>query len=173
MKPTYEEFKDVLEESFDQKLTSDADVAAKDYWENWDQLRDQLGDGSISVNVDALALGQKLPEYRKHHPIKGLAKVVFVGGIVTLFFNWKIGLGVIGLGIVINIYGSTVQTNTSSDFTADILRNIKDNNLKEGMVTLCSHYIAGTIELSGIQGNAHWPQHPSNVLTGQTGFVTS
>lgn len=171
MKPSYQDFKSTLEEIFGQNLTDRADLATKDFWNNWDDLYGQLKQGLIVINVDALMLGQKLPEYKKYHPIKGAAKLIFLAGIVTLFFNWKIGLGVIGLGVIINIYGSTVKNRTKTDFAENILTNINEDNLKEGMGTLCSHYIAGTVQLNGDNGKAHWPQFPSNVLTGDTDFI--
>lgn len=38
MKPSYQDFKNILEEIFGQNLTDKADLAAKDFWENWSEI---------------------------------------------------------------------------------------------------------------------------------------
>ena len=44
-------------------------------------------------------------------------------------------------------------------------------NASMDMAKICSHYIAGTICLSSLDGQAHWLAYPSNVFGGETKFI--
>ncbi len=39
------------------------------------------------------------------------------------------------------------------------------------MDIICSHYIAGTIQLASQNGKAHWPAYPSSVFGGEAKFI--
>ena len=171
MKPEYTDFQKILETTFGQPLTPRAKLAATDFWNHWDALSDHLQSGTVWITVDSLILGLKLPEYRKHHPILGLAKLLFIAGLLLLFYSWLLGLGVTVLGVIANHYGNTVRKRTISALVDDMLSSLTREDVTRGMGAICSHFLAGTIQLNSSLGISRWPLQPSNVLTGRSEVI--
>lgn len=96
----------------------------------------------IKINVDTLMLGEKQPEYKKYYMVKGVAIIFSLIGIIVIFINWQIGLGIIGLEIIFQVYSKFSKRRTMTNFINNILTNIALDNFKEGMGKLFSHYIA-------------------------------
>ena len=106
-------------------------------------------------------------EYKRHHSIIGLAIFFLILGLVIIFFNWKIGLGISVVGLLLRIYGNFIKQKTINKFLDSIFYNIDLNNPKDGMTNLCQHYIVGTIGLLGDKVSANWPNFPSIDYFGQ------
>ncbi|MGC1135811.1 MAG: hypothetical protein WA941_23505 [Nitrososphaeraceae archaeon] len=166
-KPSFDEFQILLEEIFGQKLNSGAKIAARDFWDNWDEFTEKIKSDKMRIGVDALILGIKLPAYSKHQTWKGLSIVFVLVSLIVVFFYWEIGIGFFILGIFFYIYWGSTRRRTMQRFTNQILTNVKNNNIKDGFAMLCSHYLAGTVGLMGQFGTTAWPELPSNSLNGK------
>ncbi len=173
MKPTYDKFIKQLEGLFGQRLNSAAVIASQDFWGHWDEFKHQILNGQIKINIDIIMLGVKMPiaEFKRHHPIKGFAKILFAIGLISLFFNWKIGIVIFIAGTIINMYGNIVKRQIGENFIKEITSNIHNNNHKDGMAKLCSHYLAGTVQFVSAIGKCNMPSFPSNCITGKTEFI--
>lgn len=169
-KPSLQKFKDMLAELFGQSLTPDAEIAANDFLECWDDLIDGFKKDSIQMNVDMLFLSKNFPEYGQYKVWKGFGTVVFLAGLILLFFSWKIAIAVIIIGFGLNIYSSTAKSSSGRKFAEKIKLELNSNS-SMGMAKICSHYIAGTIQLASQDRQAHWPVYPSCVFGGETKFI--
>lgn len=170
-KPLLQKFKEQIEAVFKQSLTSAASLAAEDFWRNWSVIFEGISNDSIIIKTDMLFLSRNLPEYGKYHIWKGLALISFLAGIVLLFFYWQAGVIIIVVGVCSNFYSKFKKVAAVKKFTEDMRKEIIQNPLSMGMAKLCAHYIAGIIQLSSAKGKAHWPQYPSNVITGEIEFI--
>ena len=169
--PSLDEFKSELEGLFGQPLTEPAEAAAKDFWENWSSFSLAISNRSLAVHTDALRLGMQFPEYKRYHVWKGTGTVALLVGLVTVWFFWPVGVAFIVGGIALHMWGSRVRYRDASDFAENLMKEATLNPAKGGYAGLCSHYIAGTIQLASPQGAAHWPQYPSDALTGTRSFI--
>lgn len=169
--PTFDEFRAELERLFAQPLTEPAEAAAKDFWENWSSFTAAISNRSLAVHADALRLGMQFPEYKRYHVWKGAGTVAVLVGLVAVWFFWPAGVAFIIGGIALHIWGGRVKYRAASNFAENLMKEATLNPGEGGYAGLCSHYIAGTIQLASSQGVAHWPQYPSNVLTGTKSFI--
>lgn len=169
--PTFDAFKGGLEGLFGQPLTAPAEAAAKDFWEHWSSFSAAISSRSLAVHTDALRLGMQFPEYKRYHVWKGAGTVAFIVGIVAVWFFWPAGVAFVIGGIALHMWGGRVKYKDASNFAENLMKEATLNPENGGCAGLCSHYIAGTIQLASPQGSAHWPQYPSNVLTGTQSFI--
>ncbi len=170
-KPLLQKFKEQIEAVFKQSLTSAASLAAEDFWRNWPVIFEGISNDSIIIKTDMLFLSRNFPEYGKYHIWKGLALISFLAGIVMLFFYWQAGVIIIVVGVCSNFYSKLKKVATVKKFTEDMRKEIIQNPLSMGMAKLCAHYIAGIVQFSSAKCKAHWPQYPSNVITGEIEFI--
>lgn len=170
-KPTLSQFKQQISGLFGQPLTLAASEAAEDFYRNWDTIFDGVTHDSIRTNVDVLALARQFKQYGKYHIWKGLGMLLVVTGLVLVFFLWQLATVVVVAGVCIYLLGDYVRVAEGRKFSLNLIDGIKRNPSDTGMAALCAHYIAGTIELASDNARAHWPQHPSDVLTGNTSFI--
>jgi len=170
-KPLLTKFKEQLEAIFGQSLTSAANLAAEDFWGNWSAIFEGISNDWIMVQPDMLFLSKNIPEYRKFQIWKGLSLIAFLIGVILLFFFWQIGVCLLILGFGFNYYSKHKRVSDGQRFVKNLRKDVTQNPQSVGMAKLCSHYIAGTIQLSKGIIQAHWPQYPSNVLTGIIRFI--
>ncbi|MFP3873742.1 MAG: hypothetical protein ACLFV1_04735 [Thiohalophilus sp.] len=169
--PTFDEFKNNIEELFGQQLTGPASVAAEDFYNNWSSFGALIENRSLSAQVDALRLGLNFPQYKRYHSWKGAGKLLFILGLVIVWFYWSIGVVLLAIGVGLHLWGGRIQHNDAKNFAEELMKEATLSPATGGFAKLCSHYIAGTIQLASPSGIAHWPQYPSNVITGEQSFI--
>lgn len=170
-KPSLQKFQEQIEAVFGQSLTAAASLAAEDFWRNWFAFFDGISNDSIILNPDMLFLSRNFPEYRKYRFWKGLSLIAFLAGIILLFFYWKAGVIMLLLGVGSNFYSKFKKVADGREFIQVLREEVMQNPLSKGMAKLCAHYIAGDIQLASANELAHWPQSPSNVITGGIKFI--
>jgi len=166
-----DDFKSLLSELFGQPLNQKAEVAAQDFWQNILAMADGISRGSISINVDVLALARAFPEYKGYQVWQGLAILMFLVALPVFIFSWKIALGLIVGSIVVYFIGNIKRRIMGQKFVSGIQSAVAAGDMVKGLGSLCAHYIAGNVQLASGLGRAHWPQLPSNVLTGEQNFI--
>ena len=166
-----DDFKRLLTDLFGQPLNQKAEVAAQDFWENVSAIADGVSQGSISIHVDVLALARTFPEYKTYQVWKGLAILAFVVALPVFIFSWKIALGILAASVLTHAIGNAQRRVTGQRFVADIQASIAAEDMAKGLGNLCAQYIAGNVQLASSLGRAHWPQFPSDILTGQQNFI--
>lgn len=169
-KPSLQKFKSTLEEIFGQKLTPEAELATDDFFNSWRDLFEGLKNESIRINVDMLFLSKNFPEYGQYKGWKGLSMIIILIGLVLFFFSWKIAVAALVLGIGISFYSKIAKSSAGRKFIDEIKKEL-NNNPSMGMAKICTHYIAGTIQLASQYGQAHWPVYPSSVFGGDVRFI--
>jgi len=170
-KPSFDEFKMNIEKLFGQRLTEPASQAADDFWRNWSAFSALIANRSLAVHVDAFRLTHNFPEYRRYQVWKGAGIVAFLVGIVFLWFYWQIGVALIALGIGLHFWGGRMKFNAARSFAEELMKNATLNPSAGGYARICTNYIAGIIQLDSPVGSAHWPQFPSNVISGERSFI--
>lgn len=171
--PSLDEFKRNIEALFGQSLTGAASEAAEDFWEHWSSFNSLIAQHSLAVHVDALRLGQNFPRYKRYHVWKGAGAVSLLLGIVAVWFLWQLGAVLIAAGIVLHLWGGRLKFNDAKNFAGELIKEATLNPGDGGYARLCANYIAGIIQLVSPAGSAHWPQHPSNVISGEQSFVST
>lgn len=168
---SFNDFKNILADLFGQPLNEKAEMAAQDFWQNITPISEGILQGSISVNVDVLALARAFPEYKTYQVWKGLAIFVFIFALPIFIFSWKIAIGILAASILCHAIVNVQRSVTGRKFVSNIQAAISTRNVSEGITNLCAQYIAGNVQLSSSLGRAHWPQAPSDVLTGGKNFI--
>ncbi|MBW1977820.1 MAG: hypothetical protein JRI79_07610 [Deltaproteobacteria bacterium] len=171
MVKSFDDFKNLLADLFGQPLNQEAEVAAEDFWKNVTVIAEGVSQGNIAINVDILSLSLAFPEYKTYQVWKGLAIFVFLVALPVLFFSWKISLGILVASIIIYSIGNAKRRAAGRRFVSDIQASIAAGDMAKGLGKLCAHYIAGHLQLASVTGRAHWPQIPSDVLTGQRTLI--
>jgi len=172
-KPALEDFISQIEEVFSQPLTESASDVAEDFWNHWEKFVIGISNNAVVANVDALRLGMNFPQYKRYHTWKGLGKALIFGAIILVWFWWPGSIAILTLGIASHIYGSYISAKDIRQFSEELIDSAKTSSSDHGFAKLCAHYIAGTIQLSSEAGSAHWPQYPSNALSGKQSFVST
>ncbi len=168
---SFDDFKNLLSELFGQTLNQEAEVAAQDFWKNVSSIAEGVSQGTIAINVDVLSLSLAFPEYKTYQVWKGLAVFIFLVALPVFFFSWKIALGILAASVITHSIGNVKRRATGHKFVADIQTSIATGDMAKGLGNLCAHYIAGHVQLASSSGRAHWPQLPSDVLTGKRDFI--
>lgn len=171
--PSLDEFIADVEAMCGQSLTGPASEAAEDFWEHWSSFSSLIAQRSLALHVDALRLGTNFPQYKRYHAWKGAGTVVLLLGILSIWFLWQLGAALIAVGIGLHLWGGRIKFNDANDFAEELMNEATLNPSDGGYARLCANYIAGTIQLASPAGSAHWPQLPSNVITGEQSFVST
>ncbi|MCF7981915.1 MAG: hypothetical protein K9K86_08015 [Pseudomonadales bacterium] len=166
-----DDFKSILTDLFGQPLNDKAEVAAQDFWQNVSAISEGVSQGSIAINVDVLSLARAFPEYKTYQVWKGLAILVFVLALPIFIFSWQIALGILVASAVCHAVGNMQRRVTGQRFVSDIQAAITAGDVSKGIANLCAQYIAGNVQLASSLGQAHWPQRPSDVLTGKRSLI--
>ena len=170
-KPSLQQFQKQIETLFMQSLTSTANLASKDFWENWSKFYEGISKNSIRINVDMLFLSRSFPEYRKYNVWKGLSFIILLVGIILLFFYKQVGIILLIFGVSCYFYSKDRKITDAKKFANGLRKDIMENPFSKGMAKLCAHYIAGIIQLASANQRANWPEYPSNVITGEKSFI--
>jgi hypothetical protein len=64
-----------------------------------------------------------------------------------------------------------IMNNDAKQFEEEHMKDATLDPSDGGFAKLCANYIAGIIRISTPSSSAHWPQHPSNAITGQRTFI--
>ena len=171
--PSLDEFKAQIEALFGQPLTKPASDATEDFWEHWSLFSTLIAQRSLDIQVDALRLGMNFPQYKRYHIWKAAGKIAILLGVVSVWFLWQLGVFFIVVGASLHLWGGRVKSDDAKNFSEELMEEVALNASDSGYARLCSHYIAGTIQLVSPIGSAHWPQFPSNVVTGKQTFVST
>ena len=171
--PSLDKFKAQMEASFGQPLTKPASDAAEDFWEHLSLFSVLIAQRSLTVHVDALRLGMNFPQYKRYHIWKGAAKVAILLGIIAVWFLWQMGAFFLVVGAGLHLWGGRVKSRDAKNFCEELMEEVALNPSNGGYAKLCCHYIAGTIQLVSPTGSAHWPQFPSDVVTGKQTFIST
>ena len=170
--PTLDIFKTQMETLLGQSLTDRASQAAEDFWEHWSSFSSLIGERSLVVNVDMLRLGMNFPQYKRYHIWKGAGKVLILLGIVAAWLFWQLGVFFIVAGVGLHFWGGRVRIRDAQKFSEELIEQATLHPSDGGSAKLCAHYVSGTIQLASPNGSAHWPQFPSNAVTGKQDFIS-
>jgi hypothetical protein len=168
LKPTFEEFTRQLEQKFG-PLPPHIVHCAEDLYAYYPLLISGIKTNTIKIAASPFELANKLKtsEYTKYLKYQGASTISFLLCVVLFFFNWKWGLLCLVLSIVLHSISNYLKNKKSQEFAANLMmRFLYDAD--EAMIDLSCYYIAGIIQLSGLQGKAHLPLIPSCALTGKT-----
>lgn len=165
-RPDYPEFKVALEKIPQQPLSSEEELVAEDFWRHWDELCQGLASQRIRIHTDTFYAPLAVPELKRYHMYKGLGKMLILVGVVLLLFSWKIAAGVLFAGLAIHVYGDHIRNTDFSRFADEIATAAMACQDGSGMIQLCAHYMAGTIDLETANRRVHLFEYPSNVVTG-------
>lgn len=172
-KPSLDGFKANIEALSGQRLTGPAIHAAEDFWNNWSSFSALISARSLVVHVDALRLSKNFPEYKRYNVWKGSGILAFIVDIVIFWFSWQIGVVIAALGGVFYYWGGRVKFNDAKNFAENLMKEATLNPSSGGYAGLCANYIAGIIQIVSPSGSAHWPQYPSNVISGERTFMST
>jgi len=169
--PSLNDFKSDIEDLFGQALTGPASEAAEDFWKHWESFTDLLSKRQLSVRVDPYFLARNFPQYRRYHTWKGAGIIVLLFGLAVIWFFWPAGVALFAGGIGLHLYSNRNRHNNAKSFAEDLMKEATLNPTEGGYAQLCANYIAGIIQLATPMASAHWPQHPSNAITGDRTFI--
>ena len=166
-----EEFTGQIERLFGKSLTPPAIQATADFWNHWAAFTQLISQRQLSAHVDPLFLAHNFPQYSRYHMWKGAGLVSLVLGLLVIWFVWPIGIVLLVSGIALHMFGNRVRFNDARTFAEEVMKEATLNATDAGFARLCAHYITGIIQLVTPAAFAHWPQHPSNVITGNRTFI--
>jgi hypothetical protein len=171
MKPKKEDLIIRLEGKFG-KLIPAAEHCAEDIYENYGSFIDSIISKKITIVASPNLLASKLPDpkYSKYRIYVGISVLLVVASIITMFFNWKVGIGLIAASFIIKRVSTSLKIKYSLEFSGQIFSKFS-NDPDEGMFDICQYYIAGILQLSSEKGKAHLPLLPSYALTGITKYA--
>lgn len=168
---SFDNFTRQIEQTVGQKLTLPASEAAEDFWNHWESVTELIAQRQLTARVSPLFLAHHYPQYRRYHTWRGGSILVLIAGLAVVWLSWPIGVVLLlgGFGLWLN--GNRVRFNDAQAFAKEVMAGAKLSASDGGYARLCANYIAGIIELATPQASAHWPQHPSNVITGVLTFI--
>lgn len=168
---TLEDFTHQIERLFGKSLTPPAIQAVVDFWNHWATFTHLISQRQLSAHVDPFFLAHNFPQYKRYHTWKGAGSVSLVLGLLVFWFVWPIGVALLVGGIALHMFGNRVRFNDARAFAEEVMKQAALNAADGGFARLCAHYIAGIIQLAIPTTSAHWPQHPSNIITGSQTFI--
>lgn len=168
---SFDDFKSLLVDLFGQPLNQEAEMAARDFWQNISAITDGISQGSIFIYPDFLFLSRDFPEYKKLYVWKGPAIFIFLFSLPVFIFSWEIAIFILALSVVCHIIGNSQRRFLGKKFASDIKTSIITRDVSKGVGKLCAHYIAGHVLLVSNIDRAHWPRFPSAVVTGKRDFI--
>jgi len=101
----------------------------------------------------------------------GWGKIVILLAIIPMLFIWQLGAALIATGIGLYFWGRHIRFHDAKDFAEELMKDATINPAGGGYARLCANYVAGIIKLVSPTGSSHWPQFPSNVITGEKSFI--
>lgn len=173
MKPTLDELISGLEEKFGE-LIPQAKHCAEDFHKSYEDFIDSILSKKIIIVASPNLLADKIqePKYTRYRTFGGLSIFLFFIGLITLFFNWKIAIGIFVLAFILRKISTYLKFKSSQNFAKEITSKFSSNP-DEGMFDICQYYIAGILQLASTKGKAHLPLIPSYCLTGIKKYARS
>lgn len=173
MKPTLDALISVLEEKFGE-LTPQAKHCAEDFHKSYENFIDSIISKKITIVASPNLLADKLQEskYNRYRSFGGLSIFLFLIGLITLFVNWKIAIGIFVMAFISRKISTYLKFKSSQNFEKYITLKFSSNP-DEGMFDICQYYIAGILLLSSTKGEAYLPLIPSYCLTGIEKYARS
>ena len=169
-KLTFPDFEIKLVNIFGKPLNEKAKLAAIDFWNYWDDLKNGIKNNIINMNVDMLFLGMHSPKYKTYQVWNGLSIILIIVSLILFFISWKTALVFVVIALLSRYYGNVVKLRNGLSFIQE-LKSMLINNEPDGMISLCADYIGGTIKLKSSNGYAHWPLYPSCVIIGENKLI--
>ncbi len=166
MRPTLTELISKLEEQFG-KLNSQAEHCTEDIHENYEDFISSIQANNIVIVASPNMLASKLqePKYTRYRTFGGLSILLLIVGLIAVFFNWKIGLGLFVVSFLAKFISSKMKNNSSKNFALELTSKINETP-DDGMFDVCQYYIAGILKLASTKGRAHLPLIRTYSLTG-------
>ena len=171
--PTFEQFKITVESMMGKSLTYRAIEAIRDFHNYRHSFIELTSRGQLSVQVDSSSLAHNYPQYRRYQIWTGGAFILALIGLVLIFvwFFWQVGLPLLIGTVVMYLVSKRIMNNDAKQYEEELMKDATLNPFDGGFAKLCANYIAGIIHISTPSYSAHWPQHPSNAITGQRTFI--
>jgi hypothetical protein len=171
MKPTLTELMSKLEEQFG-KLNAQAEHCAEDFHEIYQDFINSIQTNNIVIIASPNMLASKLqdPKYTRYRTFGRLSILLIIAGIISVFFNCKIGLGLFVGSFLAKFISSKMKNSSSKNFDLELTSKI-NKTPAEGMFDVCQYYITGILQLASTNGRAHLPLIPSYCLTGVQEFA--
>lgn len=171
---TVAEFHRRVEDELGLRLTKATAWAAVDIWGNWSAFAQGIAEGWITVDIDKPAFFRKFRHRAGYRTWKEIAPVSLALAAVCSLFSWLLAVAVAVTGTCVCLYARRAQEFETRQFNSNLRHGVAhatDEIRHRWMAILAAHYIAGAVELVSEDGRAHWPQVPSDVLTGRTRLV--
>lgn len=171
--PTLVEFQRQIEAVLGRSLTPAAGLAVADFWTHWKAWSDGFAQQTLKVEVDAdgWQSTQGLGRQVSYQTWQKLARPIVFTGLILLLFIWQAALVIITLGITVHLCAGYMRSRGASRLAEELVREVKHTSCVAGMAKLCAQYILGIIALVSATGRAHWPDYPSNALTGKRASI--
>ncbi|MCY4419835.1 MAG: hypothetical protein OXC42_01030 [Gammaproteobacteria bacterium] len=173
IKPSKDDFRKHVQDVAPQALDSETITVVDDLWDNWEQIKTALVDGSAVILIDILFLPRNHPELGRYTTWRSLSLILIPVGVLLLLAGilssyvwgldivWKTGLGVLIASYVIRRIGIYICAKDSNKFRDALVEKLSATP-EVGMTVLCLEYLCGDI---GIQADresaAFWPELPS------------
>jgi hypothetical protein len=171
--PAFEQFMVTIEGMMGRRLTYPAVEAVRDFYDNWHSFIGLISNRQFSVQVDPFSLAHNYPQYRRYQIWTGGALILVLIGLVliAMWFFWQVGLPLLIGAMVMRLLSKRIMRNDAKQFAEELMKDATLKPSDGGFAKLCANYIAGIIHISTPSYTAHWPQHPSNAITGQRTFI--
>jgi pyruvate/2-oxoglutarate dehydrogenase complex dihydrolipoamide acyltransferase (E2) component len=167
--PTLGAFKRQIEDVLGGALTRSATLAVADFWSHWKAFSEGLALKGLAVQFDLEhpPAGQRRPVARDYHSVQRLARPLVLTGLLLVFFLWQVAVAVIALGLAVHYAAAYLITRDNDLRNRHVVPPAEHAPCEPAMANLCAQYILGMVAFISPAGRAHWPDYPSNVLTGK------
>ena len=176
-------FRQQVETFASKPLSRDATVIINDFWDNWEDIRQNVVDGSAEILVDRLFLQGSYPNFGRYAIWKGFGLILMPFSIFLILIGivagyvwgwvgvWQTGLGALVVGYALLKVGDYIGWKDCKKFRDSLITKLLSAP-SDGMVKLCVEYICGNIGLrTNVSVVAFWPALPSSALTGKVAFI--
>ena len=179
VKPAFEYVRARVSEEFNVELSSPAQKAAENIWENWEGLRDGVAVGDILLVVDPFFHSVCYPHLSNFHMFRGAGIIMLGSGVISAIVGgalasvigpvlWQVALVCLAVGAGLFLWGRHMQDRDSRAYRKKMVERVVWHQEDGGIVDLCVEYLSGSVGFEGRHGRTFWPQIPSNVLTGKS-----
>jgi hypothetical protein len=167
--PTFHQFKITVESALGQSLTYPAVEAVRDFHDSWNSFIELIANGQLSVRVEPFLLARSYPQYQRYQiwTAGGIFLALISLVLIFAWFFWQAGLPLLIVAAVMYWVSKRIMHRDVKQFKAELMKNAALKPAAGGFAGLCANYVSGVIHVSTPFYTAHWPQHPSNAITGK------
>lgn len=159
----------ILKQNFGETLTEPVIKSSISFCNYWDEFNELYKDHKLQIipDVKRLAQARGADLSKKTRPLSLLNFLLFITGIVFLFFNWKISI-IFVLLIMINYFLIQNMKRKLVQNEIDLFNKkmINKSNDTERFMELIIYYSTGGIQLVCDKNRAFLPLLPETCLTG-------